>query len=372
MLSYTEFLRRVPKAELHCHLGGAIRATTLGDLAKKNGFALPRPAERIYEFGNFYEFLDIFRLVALALKTPDDFARVTWEAIEDGVTSGNRRHVEFFFNPDYYYPNGIRYGGMLDGILAGAAAGQRDFGASTLVIPSIDRQVMTPAQAVEMVEIVLADRRDGVVGIGLDGAERAGPPQTFSQAYALAGKGGLKRTAHVCEDNQTLTEAPPSNYLACRDLLHCDRLDHGYNVLADDAVVAQARDDGLYFTGCTISRLPGNFEARQQRIRRMHALGLRMTLNTDDPTIFGTNIGHGWLTLFAALGWGPDLARDMSLNGIDASWLDPGEKAAWRRRFEQEIETLLSDLDPADRSVQPEVALSTPLVFRSRRATQRP
>lgn len=366
MLSYTEFLRRIPKTELHCHLGGAIRATTLGDLAKKNGFALPRPGERIYEFQNFYEFLDIFRLVALALKTPDDFARVTYEAIEDGVISGNRRHVEFFFNPNYYYANGIGYGGMLDGILAGAAAGRRDFGVSTLVIPSIDRQVMTPAQAVEMVEIVLADRRDGVVGIGLDGAERAGPPQTFVEAYALAGKGGLKRTAHVCEDNQTLAEAPPSNYLACRELLGCERLDHGYNVLADATVVARARDDGLYFTGCTISRLPGNFGPRQQRIKRMHEEGLRMTLNTDDPTIFGTNIGHGWLTLFAALGWDPDLARAMSLNGIDASWLDPGEKAGWRRHFEQEIAALTADLDPVDRTIEPAVALTETRLVRPR------
>src|SRR5260370_17409219 len=97
-----------------------------------------------------------------------------------------------------------------------------------------------------MVETAVAHRRDHVVGIGLDGAERAGPPATFAEAYALARKAGLHRTAHCCEDYLTPSEAPPTNYLVCRDVLRCDRIDHGYNMLASDWVMAEARRAGLF------------------------------------------------------------------------------------------------------------------------------
>ena len=123
--------------------------------------------------------------------------------VEDAVRDGNLRHVEFFFNPDYFYPNGIDYPAMVDGMIEGIEAAKKKFGVSSLLICCIDRSTNTPAQAVEIVETAIAHRRDHVVGIGLDGAERAGPPATFAEAYALAKRAGLHRTAHCCEDNQT-------------------------------------------------------------------------------------------------------------------------------------------------------------------------
>ena len=144
-----------------------------------------------------------------------------------------------------------------------------------------------------------------MVGIGLDGAERVGPPAIFAEAYALARKAGLHCTAHCCEDNQTLVEAPPTNYLICRDVLRCDRIDHGYNMLASDFVMAEARHDGLYFTPCAWTSLVHNRPHRPQRIRRMVEAGLNVTINTDDPAMFGTNLGHGFTTLFEIDRLGP-------------------------------------------------------------------
>ncbi len=196
-----EYLRRIPKAELHCHLAGTLRATTVAELAQRAGLALPRPADKLYQWPDFYGFLDVLRLTALVLRTPADFARAVYEYVEDAVRDGNLRHVEFFFNPDYFYPNGIDYPSMVDGMIEGIGAAQKRFGVSSLLICCIDRSTNTPAQAVEIVETAIAHRRDHVVGIGLDGAERAGPPATFAEAYALAKRAGLHRTAHCCEDN---------------------------------------------------------------------------------------------------------------------------------------------------------------------------
>jgi hypothetical protein len=214
-----DYLRRIPKAELHCHLAGTLRATTVAELAARAGLALPRPADKLYQWPDFYGFLDVLRLTALVLRTPEDFFRAVYEYVEDAVRDGNLRHVEFFFNPDYFYPNGIDYPAMVDGMIEGIEAAKKKFGVSSLLICCIDRSTNTPAQAVEIVETAIAHRRDHVVGIGLDGAERAGPPATFAEAYALAKRAGLHRTAHCCEDNQTLVEAPPTNYL----IRHPDR-----------------------------------------------------------------------------------------------------------------------------------------------------
>ncbi len=284
-----DYLRRIPKAELHCHLAGTLRATTVADLARRAGLALPRPPEQLYQWPDFYGFLDVLRLTALCLRTPEDFARAVYEYVEDAGADGNLRHVEFFFNPDYFYPNGIDYPAMVDGMIEGIEAAKKQFGVSCLLIACIDRS---------------------------------------------------HRTAHCCEDNQTLVEAPPTNYLICRDVLGCDRIDHGYNMLASDFVMAEARRDGLYFTPCAWTSLVHNRPHRPQRIRRMVEAGLNVTINTDDPAMFQTDLGHGYTTLFESIGWGPDMARKFSLNSVEGSWLDESDKSALRIAFRREIAAL--------------------------------
>jgi len=225
---------------------------------------------------------------------------------------------------------------MVDGI----EQARKRFGVSALLICCIDRSTNTPAQAVEIVETAIAHRHDLVVGIGLDGNEGVGPPATFAEAYALAGKAGLHRTAHCCEDYLTPREAPATNYLICRDVLKCDRIDHGYNMLASDFVMAEAKRDGLYFTPCAWTSMVRNRPFRPQRIRRMVEAGLNVTINTDDPAMFETNLGHGFTTLFDTIGWGPDMARKFSLNSVEGSWLDESDKSALRIAFRQQIAEL--------------------------------
>jgi adenosine deaminase len=243
------------------------------------------------------------------------------------------------FNPQYYYPAGVAYRTMVDGLADGIAQARRDFGTSALLIACIDRQI-DPAAARAILDDILAYRRDEVVGIGLDGPERAGPPQRFAEIYQAAKRAGLKRTAHCCEDNQTLAEAPPLHYAHCRDLLDCQRIDHGYNLLASDEMTRRAHGEGLTFTTATITSHRKNLAKRRQNIARMVEAGLAVTLNTDDPAMFKTDIAHSYAVLFEAFGWGVAEARRFSLAGIDGSWLDEGEKRAMRAAFAAELDRL--------------------------------
>ncbi|WP_419899512.1 adenosine deaminase [Roseomonas sp. USHLN139] len=362
VLGYSDFIDLVPKVELHLHIAGAVRATTLVELAEKNGVLLPRPAETLFQWQDFYGFLEILRLGALAVKDREDFARVAYECIEDLHRDGAVRHAEIFFNPHYYTPNGAIYPDIVDGLIEGLERAEAEFGVSSLLIACIDRSVCLPSEALEMLDWIAGHPRHQVVGVGLDGAERAGPPLVWVEAWRRAARAGLRRTAHVCEDNQTLYEGPPAHFTHCRDALGCDRLDHGYNMLADPAITARAAAEGVPFTMACWSSIPGNRAPRQQRIRRMYEAGLNIVLGTDDPTFFRTTMNHCWRTLFAANGWQPADARRLSLAGIEASWLPEAQKEILRAEFAARLDALEAALDPADRVLDEAVQRPQPVM----------
>ena len=328
-------LRRLPKVDLHMHLSGTLRPATLAALAERYELPLPRPVDRLYQYRDFYDFIDVLRLGAQAVRTAADFERMAYEAIEDAAGSG-ARHLEMSFNPQYAMPMGVPYRVQLEGLVAGVEAARRDFDCSALLIAAIDRGLPLDS-AEQALDDVLAQRHELVVGIGLDGPERAGPPAKLAPLFQRAGRAGLKRTAHVCEDNQTLAEAPPSNVHDCLTLMGCDRLDHGYNLLASVDGVRRAREHGVYFCTCGITSVTRNRERRLHSLQAMVQAGLPVTLNTDDPAMFHTSLTHTYVTVLDACGWGWAQARAFSLAGVEACWLDDAAKRELRARFERDI-----------------------------------
>jgi len=333
-----ELLVHVPKVDLHMHLAGTLRPATLAQLAVRYGLALPRPLETLYSYRDFYDFIDVLRLGAQALRSAADFERMAYEAIEDAARSG-ARHLEMSFNPQYYLPSGVSYRVQVEGLVAGVHAARHDFDCSALLIAAFDRG-LSPDSAEQAMDEIAGLRHELVVGVGLDGPERAGPPASMAALFQRAGRSGFRRTAHVCEDNQTLQEAPPSNVDDCVHLMGCDRLDHGYNMLADPAAVRRARDRGVYFCACGITSVARNRERRLHSLQAMVDAGLPVTLNTDDPAMFHTDLTHTYATVVAGCGWGWKQVRDMSLAGVDACWLDDTAKRALRQRFERELSDL--------------------------------
>lgn len=345
---------RIPKVELHCHVAGTLRPHTLVALAAKYGLALPRAVDQLYTYRDFYDFIEVLRLVAQVMRTPADFERVAYEAIEDAWRLGHVQHLEMAFNPQYFAPSGADYRTQVDGLVAGIVAAERDFDVSALLLAAFDRE-WSPASAGETMDQVLAYRHERVVGIGLDGPERAGPPAKFQDVYRRATQAGLRKTAHVCEDNQTLAEAPPSHFDDCIDLLQCDRLDHGYNLMTSPATVARACDSGIYFTTCGVTSVAANRARRLHAIAQMAEAGLRITLNTDDPAMFHTDMSHTYQHVLDGLQWGWTEARQLSLAGVDACWLDDQAKAALRSRFSTQLDALSAAL-PHSASTVPSLA----------------
>ena len=343
-MDYQEYLRRVPKVELHCHFEGTVRASTFADLARKHGVELPtQEVDKLYDYESIYEFLEIFGMVSSTLRDREDFARAAYESLEDGVKLGNLRYREMFFNPTLHTSRGIPYPTVLDGLVDGIHRAEQELGVGCRLIADVYRQD-SPLVAADMVRDVLEHRRDDLIGLGMDGAEAPDPPEKFVDAYGLARDGGLRLTAHACED------APAKNVTTCLDLLGCERIDHGYHVLGDPEVVKRTRDEGIVFTVCPTATAVCYFDADDlttHPIRQMADEGLLIMLNSDDPPMFHTDIGTEYVGMVAAADWGRDRVRTFVMNGIEGAWLTDDEKRRMRSEFERELDELDSRLDAA-------------------------
>jgi adenosine deaminase len=332
------FVRALPKVELHLHLEGAVAADTVINLAKKHGIKLPDFGTHsdIYHFSDLAAFLKVYDIVCSAIRDSDDFHRVTYEALKRCADAGVR-YVEFFFSPVTHLVHGITYSEMLDGILAGMRDAERDLKIVSRLIPAHNRE-LGPAPGLEFFEMVQSDRRENIIGIGLDYLEEGFPPAQYQELYRRAKAAGLHATAHAGESG------PASNIRDSISLLGCERIDHGYHIVDEPDLVAACRTSGMGFTCCpsttmytTIWR---DLDAADHPIRRMAEAGLTVTLNTDDPALFRTQE-----YLIGARNFGFDRKKlgEIALNGLKISWLDDSTKRGWTAAWSREIEGLLKN-----------------------------
>lgn len=365
---YGQYLDRMPKTELHCHLTGTVRATTFAEFAKREKMELPSDPLDIFDrinskppsAGDYpnthvpvpsgpspdepdpsYSLFQVSDWVKRSITGLDDFTRIAYEALQDAREKSNTQYLELFIDPQEAGMWSFSYPQIVDAYIEGMKAAEADFGIRSNLIAAIDRS-KSGAHAVAVVEQVLANRRDQVIGIGLDNLETAGPPQRFIDAYQLAGRGGLYRTAHSSE------HAPlASNTIVCLDDLGCDRIDHGYFILEDDAVVERCRDEGVPFT-CIFTTSRRSWRPwRRASIIEMVNRGITVTLSSDDPGMFPTTLANEYRIAGLELGFDRAQMRKICLDGVGAAWLDESDKAAMRASFEAELNVLEAELFPA-------------------------
>lgn len=322
-------LRALPKVSLHCHLTGSVPAETAVRLARKYGVQLPdgRGADTLYDHPSYEDlghFLAVYDVVGSCIRSVEDFEQVTHEVLGIAASHGVV-YREMFVSPASHahadYPT------LLDGVLRGIRAAETDFGIVTRIVPAIHRE--HPAREAEaLVEEVVAHRVDEVLGIGLDYEELVGPPHPFVGAYALARRAGLHRTAHS-------ESGPPSVIPFLLDELGCERIDHGYHVVQDPAVLRRCVDEAVPFT-CTpvssdIGRYSGSGDGTHGVIRQMVDAGVVVTIDSDDPPMFGTDPTKDFAELQRALGYGAAEFARFTENAIAASWADASERESLRR-----------------------------------------
>lgn len=346
MTALYDFLHAIPKVELHCHLLGTVRQATFTELAARA--QAPLTQEDILAFYTRGEkpvgVLRVLRaLDAWLLRTPDDLHRITYEYLQDAAAH-NVVHAEFFWNPTgTVRGSDMPYGRAQEGITRAMADAKADFGIGSKLIAAIDREA-SPAEALQMVEWVIAHRHPDVAGIGIDYREVDRPPQLFAHAYAKARLAGLKTTAHAGEFG-----TPWTNVRTAVDDLKADRIDHGYTVIDNPEFARRCAERGIVFTvvptnSYYLRTLAPERWALDHPIRKMPALGLRIHPNTDDPTLHHVDPTRAWQMMVDDFGFGLNDLRGFMLNGIDGSWVDDSQKRQWRQDWPARFDRLRSDM----------------------------
>ena len=345
-MDLAEFARKIPKAELHVHLEGAILPGTLAELANKYNVELPPHDEvtDLYDYKDLADFLTIYAQAAKCVREVEDFRRITFECLAASAAGGGR-YMELFFSPGAHLDYGVGYSTMLTGILEGMKDAEADSGIFSRLIPAHNRE-LGPEKGMAFLDMVLTEKPDEVIGIGLDYDEAPYPPAPYKEMYERARAAGLHVTAHAGESG------PAENVRNSLDILGCERIDHGYHVVDDAALVAQCKAAGTHFTCCpsttVYTTIWKDLTAADHPIRVMQEAGLNISLNTDDPPMMHTNIAREYLIGARDFGFTPETLKEISLNSVRASWLDEERKAALTSEWSAEIDGLIETLEPVN------------------------
>ena len=345
MLSLDDYLRLLPKTELHCHFVSTMSAGMLIAQAEKHGVPLATtdPAA-LFDYRDLADFLVAFEAAHQVLRTPDELAAVAYDGVRAAAAAGALRYREYFVNPQSFAEVGLGYRPLMDGVIEGLRRAEADFGVGFSVIVAIRKDV-TPQQAVELVQLVADEAVPEVVGIGADylTAEGTEDPARFADAYALAQRLGYATTIHAGET----PNAGPEDVRAALDVLHVDRIDHGYRVVDDPELLARVVDEQVPFDATPISTtICSGWElGPDHRLARLIASGANVNISTDDAVFFRTDLGREYREGLVALGVDAATARRLALNGVEAAFCSPDAKAALRARFQGELLALDAALE---------------------------
>jgi len=322
MASLSDFIRGLPKAELHLHIEGSLEPEQMFEFARRNRITLPfasvEALRAAYAFGALQDFLDIYYQGADVLRAEEDFRDLAL-AYFRRVAADGARHVELFFDPQTHTGRGIPFKVVADGLLAGMADAQRDLGVGAKLILCFLRHLNEDAAFATLGEA--EPYLDRLVGVGLDSSEVGHPPAKFARVFAAARERGLKLTAHAGE------EGPPAYVHEALDLLHVDRIDHGNRSLEDPGLVRRLVRERMTLTVCPLSNLKLCVvrDLAAHPLKRMLELGLKATVNSDDPAYFGGYLAENWIATTEALGLTRDDLITLAKNSFTGSFLEAAE-----------------------------------------------
>lgn len=329
-VSLHDFIRGLPKAELHLHIEGSLEPEMMFALARKNGVTLPyasvEEVRAAYQFADLQSFLDLYYAGAAVLQTEQDFFDLT-NAYIQRARADNVRHVELFFDPQTHTVRGIEMAAVFAGIARALRAARAEDGFSSRMILCFLRH-LSEADACATFDAAMplrAEYADLWHGIGLDSGEVGNPPAKFAGVFARARELGFRVVAHAGE------EGPPAYVQEALDVLKVERIDHGVRSEEDARLMQRLVQSGTPLTVCPLSNLKLRVveDLREHNLARMLRAGICVTINSDDPAYFGGYMNANFIATADALQLGRDELVAIASNGFDASFLPAADKQRW-------------------------------------------
>jgi aminodeoxyfutalosine deaminase len=320
-----EYIHALPKVELHVHLVGSASVDTVLALAARHpeaGVPTDRTElARFYEFRDFDHFLKVYWAVQSMLRDRHDID-VLVTGLAAGLARQNDRYAEVTVTPYNHLLDGMPGDELLAGLASGRAAARATHGVELAWVFDIPGEKGVNAGR-ETLTFALRERPDGLAGFGLGGPEVGVGRAQFAPFFTAAREAGLRSVPHAGE-----TTGPATVWSAVHDL-GAERIGHGTSAAADPALLAYLTEHGIALEVCPTSnvrtRQVSSIEAHPAR--RMLDHGVAVTLNTDDPPMFGTTLEGEYLAVASALGLRHKEIAALAANGVRASFLPDGRKA---------------------------------------------
>jgi adenosine deaminase/aminodeoxyfutalosine deaminase len=313
------FILTLPKAELHLHLEGSIDPPTLLELRTRHGKSSTlAEIEQLYQYENFTGFLMAFKSVTEDLQTADDFELITYRLMEK-LKADNVLHAEVCVSVGVCLWRKQDFPAIFEGMERGRQRGERDFGISLLWIFDAVRQ-FGAEQAQCVAELAVRYEGPTVVGFGIGGDELKAPPELFRDVFAYAADHGLRLTAHAGEN------AGPGSIWGALNL-RAERIGHGLSAWQDPELVEELSRRQVPVETCLTSNLRTGCcsSIAEHPVRNYFDQGIMITINSDDPGMFGTSLSREYQLAQEKFGFTDEHLRELARNSFEASFL-PVEK----------------------------------------------
>ena len=334
-ISYN-WLKELPKIELHLHIEGTLEPELLFKLAKRNSVQLPfnsiDEVKKAYQFSNLQDFLDIYYQGAEVLLLKQDFYDLTWAYLLM-CKEQNVIHVEPFFDPQTHTSRGVPFETVVNGISEALADAKEKLGITSRLIMCFLRHLSEESA----IETLKSSKQfsDVIYGVGLDSAEMGNPPEKFVNVFNQAKDMGYKLVAHAGE------EGPASYIWSSLDVLNVQRIDHGIRAIDDPDLMLRLIETQMPLTICPLSNVKLRVfdNMASHTILDMLDLGVCVTVNSDDPSYFGGYMTENFLALYDSLALTKDQATRLIKNSIDASFAEESRK----KELYNLLQTYISD-----------------------------
>jgi adenosine deaminase len=337
----TDLLRRIPKAELHCHLDGSLRPATMLELARDQRVEMPwddaealRTHMRVDDAHDLEDYLDRFRITLSVMQTAEAMERIAYELAEDCALEGTR-YLETRFAPILNVERGLTLAEAVEAPLRGLRRAEKEYGIVSRVIICALRN-RPPAVSLDLARLAVDFRNAGVVGFDLAGGEAGHPASDHAAAFQHAREHGLPCTCHAGEGDGAASVADAMH--RC----HAHRIGHGTRLEEDPTLIAEARDRGIAIECCLTSNLQTHAVASidAHPLRRYFEAGVQVSLNTDNRLMSDTDLVTEYGLAAKHLGFTFDELCELARNGFVNAFLPAGDRAALLARVDGEFDLL--------------------------------
>lgn len=330
----------LPKVELHRHLEGSLRLSTMLDVARKHGVTVPVSMLNLsglvqvqdQDPMTFSNFLEKFKTLRLFYKSPDVIHRVTREAVEDAAKD-NVRYLELRFTPvALSRAEGFPLHDVMDWVITSAQSAARDFGIKVGLIASVNRHE-SPELAEQVAWLAVEHQKRGLYGLDLAGNEAEFKSNPFHDIFKEAKGSGLRVTIHAGE------WGPAENVRDAIENLGAERIGHGVRVLEDETVTSLAKERGSVFEVCVTSNFQSGVvnEVEKHPLPRMFEKGLKVTVNTDDPSVSRITLSNEFHLIHEKLNVSMDALKQSVILSAESSFLPDAEKAELVKKLREEL-----------------------------------